>query len=76
VRPSELSQTIPPKEILSEVFGLLKGVCNETPNFVVFSGSKEQRYGVIIDKNQSHNTPRLILKINTFYVSIIGAPHL
>jgi hypothetical protein len=32
---------------------------------VIFSGSKKYRYGLIIDKCQSHNTPSLILKIDT-----------
>jgi hypothetical protein len=34
----------------------------ERPDFTIFSGSKEYRYGLIIDKYQSHNTPSLILK--------------
>jgi hypothetical protein len=32
------------------------------PDFIVFPGGKAQRYGLIIDKYQSHNTPSLILK--------------
>jgi hypothetical protein len=37
----------------------------KSPDFIFFSSSKEQRYGLIIDKYQSHNTSSLILKINT-----------
>jgi hypothetical protein len=35
-------------------------------DFIVYSGSKEWRYGLIIDKYQSHSMRNLILKINTF----------
>jgi hypothetical protein len=38
----------------------------EHPQFIVFSGSKEQRYGPMVDKKQSHNRPSLILKISPF----------
>jgi hypothetical protein len=44
---------------------LPQGVYNKTPDFIVFSGSKEYRYGLIIDKCQSQNTLSLIYKIST-----------
>jgi hypothetical protein len=38
----------------------------ERPDLIVFSRNVEQRYVLIIDNYQSHNTPSLIKKINAF----------
>jgi hypothetical protein len=46
-------------------------------DFIVFSGSEECRYGLIISNCQSHNTTSLILnKSIRLYVSIAGEPKL
>jgi hypothetical protein len=37
----------------------------ERPDLMVFSGSKEYRYGLFIDKYQSHNTTVLFYRNNT-----------
>jgi hypothetical protein len=44
------------------------------PDFIIFSGSKEQGCGLIIDKYQSHNTSSLILKNQYIYAWAQLAP--
>jgi hypothetical protein len=42
------------------------------PDVIIFPGSKDYRYGLIIDKYQSHSTQSLIGKRIQFYVSNVG----
>jgi hypothetical protein len=41
------------------------------PHFIVFPGSVEQRYGLMVDTHQPHNTPSVIKNSIYFYLCAV-----
>jgi hypothetical protein len=56
----ELLHTTHERQVMVKLTSMYRVSEMKRTDFIVFSGSKEKRYGLIIDKYQSCNTPNLI----------------